>query len=177
MSKNISLSLQEKMVFRKFFKKTKKIIQDKLFHSKKVSQNPNFIYKRNMLKTQFLNSDYFSCKLEKLKFFKKNPFSYIKNEIYKENLNDLKKGIYYPDMDIDLHGYNCYQAKKELEKLIIVCKREKFFCVNIIHGHGKNILKNQIPFWLIQIPDVLAFHRSPKRFGYNAAILVLIETN
>lgn len=66
-------------------------------------------------------------------------------------------------------------GKQELGALIAACRREHVFCACVMHGHGKHILKQQTPLWLAQHPHVMAFHRAPKEYGGDAALLVLIE--
>ncbi len=40
---------------------------------------------------------------------------------------------------------------------------------------GKHILKKQVPLWLAQHPDILAFHQAPLEFGGQGALSVLVE--
>jgi DNA-nicking Smr family endonuclease len=44
-----------------------------------------------------------------------------------------------------------------------------------VHGIGSHILKNKVPHWLVQHPDVMAFHQAPLEWGGNGALLALIE--
>ncbi len=44
-----------------------------------------------------------------------------------------------------------------------------------MHGVGKYVLKKQVPLWLAQHPDILAFHQAPLEFGGHGALLVLVE--
>jgi DNA-nicking Smr family endonuclease len=44
-----------------------------------------------------------------------------------------------------------------------------------MHGHGKHILKQRLPMWLAQHPQVLAFHQATRAWGGNAALLVLLR--
>lgn len=46
-----------------------------------------------------------------------------------------------------------------------------------MHGHGKHILKQQIPLWLAQHPNIIAFHQAPKVWGGSSSLLILIETD
>ncbi|CAL4319131.1 UPF0115 protein YfcN [Buchnera aphidicola (Protaphis terricola)] len=161
------------IVFRQYLNGIREIVQDKIFHTrvrKVLSKNS----KKNIFE-QEAHSYYFSCFRNKKNFFKENPVSYIRNKSSNNILKRLKQGKYFPDISLDLHGLNQYQSQKKLGQLITICQKEKIFCAHIIHGYGKNILKQQIPFWLSQHPDIIAFHQAPKMFGSDAAIIALIE--
>lgn len=163
------------MLFRQYLNDTREIVQDTIFHSRiNTVSEQNIISKRNIFE-QEAHSYYFSCFQNEKSFFKENPVSYMRSRNSNNILKRLKKGKYFPDISLDLHGLTQYQAQQKLGQLITICKKEKIFCAHIIHGYGKNILKQQIPFWLSQHPDIVAFHQAPKIFGSGAAIIVIIE--
>ena len=85
----------------------------------------------------------------------------------------LRRGDYVPDMLLDLHGLTQQQAKLELAALLEACRRQHIRCACVMHGHGKHILKQRVPMWLAQHPDVMAFHQAPKEWGGDSALLVL----
>ncbi|QCI18660.1 endonuclease SmrB [Buchnera aphidicola] len=175
MNKNRACINDSNFSFRQYLNGTREIVQDTIFHSRinKVI-NQNTISKKNLIE-QEAHSYYFSCFPNETNVFKENPVSYIRSKNSNNILQGLKKGKYLPDISLDLHGLTQYQAQKKLGQLITICQKEKLFCAHIIHGYGKNILKQQIPFWLSQHPDVVAFHQAPKIFGNDAAIIVIIE--
>ena len=105
------------------------------------------------------------------------PVRYNRSDVSAYEVKKLRRGDYIPDMMLDLHGLTQQQAKSELGALIEACRRQHIRCACVMHGHGKNILKQRIPLWLAQHPDVMAFHQAPKLWGGDAAILVLIEQN
>ncbi|WP_343192666.1 endonuclease SmrB [Buchnera aphidicola (Taiwanaphis decaspermi)] len=169
--KNINIK-QNYNLFITTQRKTKKIVQDTIFHFHKRK-------KKNIKKENYeqeLNNFYFSKNKSNI-LYQFDPICYFREDCDKKKIYKLKKGIYKPGIFLDLHGLTQKEARRELGYLFRICQKEKIFCANIMHGHGKNILKNSIPFWLSQHPDVIAFHRSPKIFGYNAALLVLIDFN
>ena len=94
---------------------------------------------------------------------------------HKDLVKKLKLGLIPPDYDIDLHGLTAQQAKEELLSVIFEAKQRHSPCINVIHGHGNGILKQKIPNWLVQHPDVSAFVKAPKAFGGNAGLLVLVN--
>ncbi|MBJ7019560.1 Smr/MutS family protein, partial [Vibrio cholerae] len=52
---------------------------------------------------------------------------------------------------------------------------ENVHCACVQHGIGKHILKQNVPLWLAQHPEVLAFHQAPLEFGGDGALLVLLS--
>lgn len=177
MNKNRDYTNNRNILFRQHTNDIQEIIQDTIFHSrvnKVVHQN--ITLKRKFYEEE-ANSHYFSCLQNEKNFFEENPVSYIRNKNSNNILKKLKKGKYFPDISLDLHGLTQYQAQKKLGQLITICQKEKIFCAHIIHGYGKNILKKQIPFWLSQHPDIVAFHQAPRIFGSDAAIIAIIEVS
>lgn len=67
------------------------------------------------------------------------------------------------------------EAKRELGAMIAYCLKENVHCACVQHGIGKHILKQNVPLWLAQHPDVLAFHQAPLEFGGDGALLVLLS--
>ncbi|CAL4318946.1 UPF0115 protein YfcN [Buchnera aphidicola (Eriosoma grossulariae)] len=175
MNKKTMVSLDENLIFRQWLGETRKIKQDKIFQGKILKKHQNKLFKKK-LSEQSAHSHYFSC-FNASCLFVENPICYVRHDVNFNELKKLKLGKYIPEMVLDLHGLTQNQAKKELGNLFLICQKENFSCICIIHGHGKNILKKQIPFWLLQHPWIKAFHVAPKRFGSNAAIVVLIEMN
>lgn len=92
-------------------------------------------------------------------------------------LKQLRRGDYNPEYVLDLHGMTRTEAKQELSALLYAAKEEHIDCVCIIHGHGKGILKQALPNYLIQHPQVLAFHQAPLEYGGQGALLVLLATD
>lgn len=101
------------------------------------------------------------------------PTRYISAPELTHELKKLRRGDYQPELFLDLHGLTQQQAKRELAAFIVTCQQQHIQCACIIHGHGKQILKQQTPLWLAQHPDILAFHQAPKIYGGDAALLLL----
>ncbi len=87
----------------------------------------------------------------------------------------LRRGDFYPDLVLDLHGVSKDTAKEELAGLISACKKQNVYCANIVHGIGERILKHKVPHYLVQHPDVIAIHQAPLEFGGRGALLILID--
>lgn len=103
--------------------------------------------------------------------------SYLQEGVSNQLLKQLRKGHFEPEWFLDLHGMTQQQAKQELSALLAHAKRQHVQCISVMHGIGKRILKQQLPHWLAQHPQVLAFHQAPRNWGGHAAILVLLATD
>ncbi|VFP87317.1 endonuclease SmrB [Candidatus Erwinia haradaeae] len=163
----------EYMLFRSLMCDTRQLVQDTIAHT----SPRNKVYYRGGKDSQSEKVDstyYFSDEFYPL-ISTEGALRYVRNDVNCYELKKLCRGDYIPDIFLDLHGLTKVQAKYELGSLITMCHRENFNCTNIIHGHGKNVLKTRTPLWLAQHPLVMAFHQAPKQFGGNAALLVLIE--
>lgn len=119
---------------------------------------------------QFHFSDEFEPNLNK-----QGPMKYLRDGVDSFEVKNLRRGYYRPDLILDLHGLDQQQAKKELAALLYACQKEHAQCICIVHGIGSYILKNKVPHWLVQHPDVMAFHQAPLEWGGDGALLALIE--
>ncbi|CAL4318564.1 UPF0115 protein YfcN [Buchnera aphidicola (Pterocallis alni)] len=176
MGKNKYFNYKDIELFYQECKGIKKINQDTVFHNQHTKLNSKYLKKKN-IHIQDYHSNFFTFHNYKTKIITQDPVAYVRNSSEKNELKKLKNKYYIPEISLDVHGLNQLQVKKELGKLIFICHIKKFFCFSVIHGHGKNILKNQIPIWLSQHPDIIAFSQSPNIVGYYTALCVLIENN
>jgi len=166
------LTPQEKKLFKDAIGKVKPIVQDKIQRSKKSTITKAIIKEKQMSKqsAQFYFSDDFEPDLNQ-----QGPLKYIREDVETFEAKKLRRGDYAPDLILDLHGLDQNQAKLELAALLFACQKQHAHCICIIHGLGSRILKNKVPHWLVQHPDVMAFHQAPLEWGGNGAILALIE--
>lgn len=107
-------------------------------------------------------------------FAEDGPLRYARSKSEHHEFKRLRRGDYTPELILDLHGLNRDSAKQEIAALLFHAKRQHIQCVCIVHGIGSGILKRQVPNWLIQHPDVIAFHQAPLEWGGNGALLVLL---
>lgn len=160
--------------------KVKPLKVDTIHFDKKVSK-PNNSYRlkkspENSLKNhkkalaQFYFSDEFEPNLNN-----QGPMKYVRSDVDSFEAKNLRRSVYSPDLILDLHGLNQQQAKQEIAALLYACQKEHAQCVCIIHGLGSSVLKNKVPHWLVQHPDVMAFHQAPLAWGGKGALLALIE--
>ncbi len=155
--------------------KKKKLDYTKLELSKQRLRQSNMDYAQQSASIQL--SDDFQAHWPENK-----PIHYVseyvnnphKSREYKDVIKRLKMGLIPPDLVLDMHGLTVKQAKQEIIAVIHDAKKHSYQCINIIHGHGNGILKKKTPDYLYQHPDVVAFIQSPKEYGGNAGLLVLV---
>jgi len=166
------LSNQEKQLFKDAIGKVKPIVHDTI-HPVKRSIKPKTKLEQEKQKKQHA-SFYFSDEFEP-NLSKEGPTKYVRDGNDSYAAKNLRRGMYAPDLILDLHGLDQNNAKLEIAALLHACQKEHAECVCIVHGLGGRILKNKVPHWLVQHPDVIAFHQAPLEWGGNGALLVLID--
>ncbi|QOL24451.1 endonuclease SmrB [Thalassotalea sp. LPB0316] len=166
------LSEQEKQLFKDAIGKIKPMVQDKIHPAKRTIKPKSQIGTNKSRKqlAEFHFSDEFEPNLNQ-----QGPMKYVREDVDSFEAKNLRRGVYPPDLILDLHGLDQHQAKKEIAALLYACQKEHAQCVCIVHGIGSRILKNKVPHWLVQHPDVMAFHQAPLEFGGDGALLVLVE--
>ena len=169
--KNV-LSEQEKSLFQDTVGKVKPMVQDKIHPSKKTSKKKKTLIKDKERKqvAEFHFSDEFEPHLNQ-----QGALRYVRADVDSFEAKNLRRGQYTPDLILDLHGLDQQKAKQEIAALLYACQKEHAQCLCIVHGIGSRVLKNKVPHWLVQHPDVMAFHQAPLEWGGNGAILVLME--
>lgn len=88
----------------------------------------------------------------------------------------LRRGDFVPDLIVDLHGLTQVEAQRDLAEAVRQCIQDQGLCMNVIHGVGTGVLRQRVPGWLMQHPDVIAFHQAPLEWGGQGALLVLLKT-
>ncbi|MFI4847376.1 MAG: endonuclease SmrB [Candidatus Makana argininalis] len=170
-------------------KKNFHIQKDEICIFKNFMVNKKYLYNKNSNKNTYINlksiKSYNKIFIKKKKTYfyktfnnKKNyngPTRYVRNDVRSCEMKKLQMGYYYPNIILDMHGMTKIQAKLELNALIKKCRIDFIQCACIIHGYGKFILKNKIPYWLSQNYYIKSFHRATNKFGGNAALLILID--
>lgn len=166
------LSEQEKQQFKEAIGSVKPMVQDKVQRNIVASKQKNMRPKDKERKqvAEFHFSDEFEAHLSH-----EGPMKYVREDVDTFEAKNLRRGYYSPDLILDLHGLDQHQSKKEIAALLYACQKEHAQCLCIVHGIGSRILKNKVPHWLIQHPDVMAFHQAPLEWGGNGALLVLME--
>lgn len=107
--------------------------------------------------------------------FPEGPVRYCVEGESSHVLKQLRRGDFPPELFLDLHGMTQAEAKRELGALLHACTKQHIECCAVMSGHGKGVLKENLPHWLVQHPAVRAFHQAPAAHGGNAALLILIQ--
>lgn len=168
--------VENKQLFADAIGQVKPLVNDTVRLTRSVSKSNTFTKndqgynKANRAIAQFHFSDEFEPDLNK-----NGPMKYVREDVDSFEVKNLRRGYYSPDLILDLHGLDQHQAKKELAALLYACQKEHAQCICVVHGIGSHILKNKVPHWLVQHPDVMAFHQAPLEWGGNGALLALIE--
>ncbi|WP_210725510.1 endonuclease SmrB [Candidatus Colwellia aromaticivorans] len=162
----------DESLFKEAIGKIKPLKVDTIHFAKKVSKPKTHAQPKNSKKAfaQFHFSDEFEPHLNK-----QGPMKYVRADVNSFEAKNLRRGFYSPDLILDLHGLDQHQAKQEIAALLYACQKEHAQCICIIHGLGSRILKNKVPHWLVQHPDVMAFHQATLEWGGNGALLALVE--
>ncbi|WP_087020371.1 endonuclease SmrB [Thaumasiovibrio subtropicus] len=166
----------ENAIFRDAMKGVKKIANDTITHDKRKPSDTSRSRKRQSLSIRERENHefYFSDEFEPL-LNEQGPMNYARHDVSKYEVKKLRRGVYVPDMFLDMHGMTQQEAKRELAAMLSACVKESVSCCCVMHGLGKHILKQKAPLWLAQHPAVMAFHQAPLEFGGDGALLVLIE--
>ncbi|BGI51313.1 MAG: endonuclease SmrB [Buchnera aphidicola (Ceratovacuna japonica)] len=167
------ISLKDLYLFKKSFKNIDRVVQDNVFHYEK-----NFCIKKKKYKKKYFEKDF-----HKYFFSKKNfnsnlsykPIRYVRSHCFIKKLKELIYGNFFPEIFLDVHGMNMSETKLELANLFTICYEKRISYISIIHGHGREILKKQIPLWLSNHPDIIAFHEAPRFSGKSTSIFVIID--
>ncbi|MBD1574249.1 MULTISPECIES: endonuclease SmrB [Vibrio] len=159
-------------LFQLEIKGVKKLPQDTIIHEPKKALQQKEIRRtfREAKDNEFYFSDEFVPMLST-----DGPTRYARDDVSKYEVKRLRRGVYVPDVFLDLHGMTQNEAKRELGSMLAYCVKEGISCASVMHGIGKHILKQKVPLWLAQHPDVMAYHQAPLEFGGNGALLVLIS--
>ncbi len=169
-----SLAPEELALFRESVAGTRPLKQDKI--------TP--VAKRSKQKRPHPASN--SVSAEKLFFFSdeyqvfhdtQGPLSYVQAGDDPHLAGRLRRGELEPQVMLDLHGMTAEQAKNELAGLLAYCEQQQFNCACVMHGKGLGILASKVPNWLVQHPNVRAFHTAPRAWGKHGALLLLLKIN
>lgn len=172
MKKTPAIDADELALFRQEIAGARAFKQDKIHFSRPT--------KKNTISTQAKQ-----IKLEQAEFFfsdqyepnidSKAVLSYVKEGHDSFLAKQLRRGDFPPELILDLHGLNKEDTKAELVALISACKKQHIHCACVMHGIGLQVLKNKVPHYLVQHPDVIAMHQAPLEWGGKSAVLILID--
>lgn len=101
----------------------------------------------------------------------------------RRHLRRLERGEVPIDVEVDLHGLDRREARRDLRALLLECYAEGDRCVHVIHGRGLRsdlgpVLREALPGWLTAPPVgrlVMAFATAPPALGGEGATLILLR--
>lgn len=169
-----ALKPDDRALFSDSMKGTKPFAQDTIRKTKIRANKPKTQANDSIRQESAQREHFFSDQFEP-HIADEGPTRYIRDGVSPYELKKLRRGDYEPELMLDLHGLTQEVAKVEISALIAECRKQHIRCCNVMHGHGKNILKRQLPMWLAQHPDIEAFHQATKMWGGSAAISILVE--
>ncbi|TAA43801.1 MULTISPECIES: endonuclease SmrB [Corallincola] len=161
----------EMQLFRQAVSGSQKLQQDTIRHAR--AQTKQHIKQASDNQQQRQVDQFFSDDYEPLLDFSRGV-EFRQPSLPSHQLKRLRRGDLAPALFLDLHGLSRAEAKQELLALFATSKREWIDVVSVMHGQGMGILKAQLPKWLVQHPDVLAFCEAPREFGGRNALLILL---
>ena len=106
--------------------------------------------------------------------------SFLRPGVQRAQFRKMRKGRFAIRGELDLHGMNTAEARRQVVAFIEASRRRGERCVRIIHGKGYNspnqqpILKSKLNMWLRQCEGVLAFCSAPAGDGGTGAAYVLL---
>lgn len=106
---------------------------------------------------------------------------YRRDSVAPRVLQQLGRGRYTVQDEIDLHWSDAAQAGVLLGRFLDDCLAMGLDCVRVVHGKGLHsdsrvpVLKNLVDRVLRQHAEVLAFHSAPPAQGGNGAVLILLK--
>lgn len=169
---NSDLDNDDFSLFQDAVKGVKKFAQDTIVQPPNRNSKQKEIYRHSREAKD--NDFYFSDEFVPL-LSEDGPTRYARSDVSKYEVKKLRRGVYVPDVFLDMHGMTQVEAKRELGAMIAYCLKENVHCACVQHGIGKHILKQKVPLWLAQHPDVMAFHQAPLEFGGNGSLLILLS--
>jgi DNA-nicking Smr family endonuclease len=110
-----------------------------------------------------------------------DSLSYTAPGLQHNVLKKLRRGQFGLDAEIDLHGLNSNEAKRQLLDFLHNSIKDGCHCVHIVHGKGYRstdnhpVLKNNLNLWLRQHQAVQAFCSAPSKDGGTGAVFVLLK--
>jgi DNA-nicking Smr family endonuclease len=174
-----TLTSEDSDLFRHAVGKVRSIISDKVLLKPENKPNP---YPVNLS----ADSDVAAWKpgtaaIEVEKVGLEDSLSFIAPGLQNNVLKKLRRGYFGLDAEIDLHGLNSNEAKRQLLHFLHSCVEEGYRCVHIVHGKGYRsadnhpVLKNNLNLWLRQHNDVQAFCSASPKYGGTGAVFVLLQ--
>ncbi|WP_290610803.1 endonuclease SmrB [Arsukibacterium sp. UBA3155] len=174
LSPQARLSAEDSDLFRQSVTGARPLLQDKIApvtRASKKKARPSTTFSQNEQNLFFFSDGYEGLVSDG------GSLSYVQQGDDPRLAGRLKRAEFQPQVVLDLHGLTQLQAKNELAGLLAYCQQQQFNCACVVHGKGLGILARKVPNWLIQHPNVRAFHTAPKSWGKHGALILLLKIN
>lgn len=106
---------------------------------------------------------------------------YLRFGLANSVLKDLRRGRWVIQAELDLHGLNRDNARRQMAEFLVDCLHHGRRCVRIIHGKGHgspqklSVLRQLVRGWLAQRIEVLAYCQAKPQDGGEGALIVLLQ--
>ena len=106
--------------------------------------------------------------------------SYTRSGVGLDVVQNLRRGKWAIQRQIDLHGLRLEEARQALGQFLRESHAHGIRCVRVVTGKGlgsigkTGVLKDKVPRWLVQRNEVLAFAQAQPAHGGAGALLVLL---
>jgi len=153
------LSSEDKDLFRQSIGKVRTVKSDKVLFTAEIKPRPFPKIQAIDLEEHLIET--LDTDLDKVS--QEDTLGFLASGLQKNVLKKLRRGHFGLDAEIDLHGLNSNEARRQLLHFLHTCVEDGCRCVHIIHGKGYRspdnhpILKNNLNLWLRQHKDVQAF--------------------
>lgn len=92
----------------------------------------------------------------------------------------LRLGQYEIEGELDLHGKNVEESRARVFEFLHLAQAKGWRSVLIAHGRGVRSetparIKSFVAHWLVEHPEVNAFHSAERRHGGTGAVYVLVK--
>ena len=144
---------------------------------RRVSPRPVFRERDEAAVVRDLLSDQF----EPLEMETGEELLYIRAGLQQRTLRKLRRGLFLPGAELDLHGMTVPVARQAVAEFLQECGRRRIQCARIIHGKGRGsrhrgpVLKQKVGGWLRQRNEVLAYCSARNCDGGTGAVYVLLK--
>lgn len=107
--------------------------------------------------------------------------SYKKSGVQQGVFKSLRLGKYKIDQVVNLQQQKFEQARSALFNAVISAEKKQVRTLLVKHGTGMNskpfpaFMKSYVNQWLLQMPEVLAFHTAQTHHGGLASVYVLLK--
>lgn len=103
-----------------------------------------------------------------------------KNGVQPQVYKRLAAGRYEINGQVDLHRRTLKEARDDIYNFLLRAQKQGWRVICIAHGRGETSvepakLKSYVAEWLLQIPEVIAFHSPPRHMGGVGAVLALLR--